>query len=292
MREVLQVTIDALSIGSMFALFSLGIALVFGIMGLINFAHGELIMAGGFVLLITIGIATPVRVLAVLVVTVVLALIMERAAFRPVRGAPADTLLVTSFAVSIFLQSLAILIFGSLPTSVGIFLNLSAPVSIFGYQVRGLDLLTISVTAVLLVGLVLFLKRTSAGIQMRAAAENFTMARLLGVKANRVVALAFAMSGFLAGVAAIMFVAQTGLISPTAGLSPVLAAFVATIIGGLGTLTGAVLGGYALGAITVLLQVTLPEDLRPFRDAFVFFALVIILLVRPQGLLGRREQRV
>ena len=292
MREILQVAVDALSIGSMFALFALGIALVFGIMGLINFAHGELIMAGGFTLLVMIGVGSIWRVLAVLTVAVVFALIMERIAFRPVRGAPADTLLVTSFAVSIFLQSLAILFFGSLPTSVGIFLDLAAPVSILGYQIRGLDLLTITVTAFLLISLVVFLKKTSIGTQMRAAAENFTMARLLGVRANLVIAVAFALSGLLAGVAAVIFVAQTGLISPTAGLSPVLAAFVATIIGGLGTLTGAVLGGYALGAITVLLQVTLPEDLRPFRDAFVFFALVIILIVRPQGLMGRKEQHV
>ena len=292
MREVLQVAVDALSIGSMFALFALGIALVFGIMGLINFAHGELIMAGGFTLLVMIGVGSLWRVLAVLTVAVVFALIMERIAFRPVRGAPADTLLVTSFAVSIFLQSLAILFFGSLPTSVGIFLDLAAPVNILGYQVRGLDLLTITVTVFLLISLVVFLKKTSIGTQMRAAAENFSMARLLGVRANLVIAVAFALSGLLAGVAAVIFVAQTGLISPTAGLSPVLAAFVATIIGGLGTLTGAVLGGYALGAITVLLQVTLPEDLRPFRDAFVFFALVIILIVRPQGLMGRKEQRV
>lgn len=292
MREVLQVAVDALSIGSMFALFALGIALVFGIMGLINFAHGELIMAGGFTLLVMIGVGSIWRVLAVLAVSVVFALIMERIAFRPVRGAPADTLLVTSFAVSIFLQSLAILIFGSLPTSVGIFLNLAAPVSVLGYQMRGLDVLTITVTVFLLISLVVFLKKTNIGTQMRAAAENFSMARLLGVRANLVIAVAFALSGLLAGVAAVIFVAQTGLISPTAGLSPVLAAFVATIIGGLGTLTGAVLGGYALGAITVLLQVTLPEDLRPFRDAFVFFALVIILIVRPQGLMGRKEQRV
>jgi branched-chain amino acid transport system permease protein len=139
---------------------------------------------------------------------------------------------------------------------------------------------------------VVFLRRTTIGVQMRAAAENFEMARLLGVRANRVIAATFAISGVLAGIAAVIVVAQTGLVGPTMGASLVFAAFVATIVGGLGTLSGAVLGAYVLGAITVALQYALPIGLRPYREAFVFAALVVILIFRPQGLMGSRRIRV
>jgi branched-chain amino acid transport system permease protein len=292
LRQVVQFVIDSLSVGSLYALLSLGIALVFGIMGLINFAHGELIVASGYTLAIVSAGSDVLRILPVILVAVVLALLLERVAFRPLRGAPPDTLLVASFAVSFFLQSLAILIFGSLPGSTGVLLGLSKPVEVLGYPVRKLDLVTIAVTALMLSLLVVLLKKTAIGVQMRASAENFKMARLLGVRANRVIAFAFALSGLLAAVATIILVAPTGLVGPTMGAGPLLAAFVATIVGGLGTLTGAVLGAYVLGGVTVLLQVTLPEALRPYRDAFVFVALVAILVARPQGLLGAAAQRV
>ena len=292
MRQVVQFVIDALSVGSLYALLALGIALVFGIMGLINFAHGELIVASGYTLALVSAGSDVVRIVPVILVAVALALLLERIAFRPLRGARPDTMLVASFAVSFFLQSLAILIFGSLPRSTGVLLGLSAPIDVFGYPVRKLDVLTVAVTAVMLSLLVVLLRKTNIGIQMRASAENFNMARLLGVRANRVIAFAFALSGLLAAVATVILVAQTGLVGPTMGATPLLAAFVATIVGGLGTLTGAVLGAYVLGGVTVLLQVTLPESLRPYRDAFVFIALVGILVARPQGLLGAAAQRV
>jgi branched-chain amino acid transport system permease protein len=288
MKEVVQYIIDGAALGSLYALFALGIGLIFGIMNLINFAHGELIMVGGYVLVYVSSPATPVRVLVMLLVVVALALAMERVAFRPVRHARADTLLVTSFAVSFFLQSLAIVTVGALPKSVGILSGLNESFQIGDYAIRKLDVFTVAVTAVLLVALVAFLERTPLGVQMRAAAEDFRMARALGVRANTVVATAFALSGFLAGVAALILVAQTGLVSPTMGLAPVLAAFIATIIGGLGSLSGAVLGGYLLGSLTVGLQAMLPLSLRPYRDAFVFAAVVLVLILRPQGLISSR----
>lgn len=289
---VVQTLVDALSIGSLYALLSLGIALVFGIMGLINFAHGELIMTGGYVLVLIVALSDPSRIAIILAVCLILALLMERIAFRPVRGAEADTLLVTSFAVSYLLQSLAILFLGALPKGTRVLSTFTQPISIVGFTVRRLDVLTIGLTLVLLSGLVLFLKRTSIGVQMRAAAENFEMARLLGVRADRVIATAFALSGVLAGIAAVIVVAQTGLVGPTMGASLVFAAFVATIVGGLGTLSGAVLGAYVLGGITVVLQMALPIELRPYREAFVFAILVLILIVRPQGLMGAQRVRI
>ncbi len=291
-QEAIQAIIDALSVGSLYALLSLGIALVFGIMGLINFAHGELITLGGYVLVMSAAFPDPWRIIFVFVICMLAALLMERVAFRPVRGAAADTLLVTSFAVSFLMQSLAILFLGALPKGAMILPSFSQPIRFAGLAVRPLDVLTIVVTLVLLVGLVLFLRHTSIGVQMRAAAEKFEMARLLGVRANYVIATAFAISGILAGIATVIVVAQTGLVGPMTGASLVFAAFVATIVGGLGTLSGAVLGAYVLGIITVLLQVILPSELRPYREAFVFTALVIILVFRPQGLLGTRRIRI
>jgi branched-chain amino acid transport system permease protein len=288
LREVVQYVIDGLALGSLYALFALGIGLIFGIMNLINFAHGELIMVGGYSLVFIASPSTPIRVAAMLAIVVVLALAMERVAFRPARGARADTLLVTSFAVSFLLQSLAIVIVGALPESAGVLRSMNESFEVGDFAIRKLDVFTVVVTAFLLVALVLFLARTPIGVQMRAAAEDFRMARALGVRANTVIATAFALSGLLAGVAALILVAQTGLVSPSIGLAPVLAAFIATIIGGLGSLGGAVLGGYLLGGLTVALQAALPLSMRPYRDAFVFAAVVLVLILRPQGLIASK----
>src|SRR5215468_2207902 len=286
---VIEYVIDGVSLGSLYALFALGIGLLFGIMRLINFAHGELIMIGAYALFFIVSPPWPVRIAAILGITVFAALAMERVAFRPARGADPDTLLITSFAVSFLLQNLAILCFGALPRSVAIAPFLTGSVRIGSYTIPNINLVTIGVTAFLLLVLGLFLAKTRIGVQMRAAAENFTMARLLGVRADTVIATAFALSGLLAGVAAIILTQQTGIITPTIGVAPVLAAFVATILGGLGSLVGAVIGGYFLGAITVALQATLPLAFRSYRDAFVFAAVLVVLVLRPQGLLVHRS---
>jgi branched-chain amino acid transport system permease protein len=286
---VIEYVIDGVSLGSLYALFALGIGLLFGIMRLINFAHGELIMIGAYGLFFVVSPPWPIRVSIILGITVVAALVMERVAFRPVRGADPDTLLITSFAVSFLLQNLAILAFGALPRGVAIWPFLTQSVQIGSITIPNIDIVTVGVTAALLGGLGFFLARTRIGVQMRAAAENFTMARLVGVRADTVIATAFALSGLLAGVASIILVQQTGIIGPTIGVAPVLAAFVATILGGLGSLVGAVIGGYFLGAITVALQATLPLAFRSYRDAFVFAAVLLVLVLRPQGLLVHRS---
>ena len=290
MADLLQLVLDALSLGSVYALFALGVGLLFGVMSLINFAHGELVMAGGYVLVFITVPSTAIRIGAAIFIVVLLALATERVAFRRVRGAAIETLLVTSFAVSFFLQSLAVVTVGALPRSVGILEALRGRIVIGDIAVRRLDLVSIGVTAVLLLSLVLFLSRTVFGLQMRAAAEDFFVARILGINANGVIAGAFAISGVLAGVGAILFSAQTGLVHPAIGLTPVLAAFIAVIIGGLGSLPGSVLGAYLLGATSVALQAGLPLGLRSFRDALVFLVVVIILVARPDGIMGARLQ--
>lgn len=288
---VVQHLIDALSAGSLYALLALGIALIFGIVRLVNFAYGELIMLAGYVLVLMAGVPAIVVLPVAIASAAVLSLATERLAFRPARGADPATLLVTSFAVSYLLQNLGLLTFGSLTRSADVLPGLTKPMEFLGVNMSRLDLVVIVVTAVLLLAFTQFLRRTDIGTQMRAAAEDFDMARLLGVRANRVIAVAFGLSGVLAGVAAIALIAKTGSVTPTVGVNVALFGFIAVILGGMGSLSGAVLGGYVLGALTVLLQVVLPEDLRAYRDAFLFAAVLALLVLRPQGLIVASSQK-
>jgi branched-chain amino acid transport system permease protein len=287
MENAIQIVIDAVSLGALFALLALGVALIFGIMNLINFAYGELIMIGGYALVLLASAWAPLMLIATLAVVVIAALLMDRIAFKPVRDADPTTLLVTSFALSYLLQNIAIMVFGSLPRTTGAGSELDRSIEIGGVSISRLDLIVIAVATALIVGLVLLVRRTRLGIQMRAAAEDFEMARLIGVKADRVIAAGFAISGLLAAVASFFLVAQSGSVAPTFGVSAVLIAFIATIIGGLGSLPGAVLAGFGLGAVTVMFQEVLPAGLVPYRDAFVFLVVLLTLIARPQGLIPR-----
>lgn len=284
MTEILQHLIDAISLGSLYALLALGVALIFGIMNLINFAFGELIMIGAFTLYLLADVPWPLQLAGCMAVTVIASLAMDRLAFRPFRGASGPVLLVTSFALSFALQSIATVIFGARAKGISLPDWFNESIEIGSVSFSSLNLITVVAVLALLGGLATFLRGTTVGVQMRAAAENFRTARLVGVKADRVIAVAFALSGLAAAVAAILIVAQRGTATPTIGASPVLIAFVATIIGGLGSLYGAAFGGMLLGALTVLLQVILPDSLAPYRDAFLYAGVIAVLLVRPQGL--------
>jgi branched-chain amino acid transport system permease protein len=284
MTEVIQHAIDAISLASLYALLALGVALIFGIMNLLNFAYGELIMIGAFTLYVGRDLPWPLQLLVCILVVIGASLLMDRLAFRPFRGATGPVLLVTSFALSFALQSLATVIFGSRAKCISLPSFFDESITIGSVSFSSLNLVTVVLVIVLVGGLATFLRRSTVGVQMRAAAENFTTARLVGVKADRVIAVAFALSGFSAAVAAILIVAQRGTVTPTIGASPVLIAFVATIIGGLGSLYGAAFGGMLLGILTVVLQVVLPDSLAPYREAFLYAGVIIVLLVRPGGL--------
>lgn len=291
--SLIQTLVDAISIGSLYSLTALGIGLIFGVMRLINVAHGELIMATGYALFMCAGEPVAVAALAAIFVAVALAILTERIAFRPLRGADPATLLVASFAVSFFLQKMVALFVGSRPKSLDLLPVLAEQVMVGGVRLQLLKLVTIAVAAILLIGLSWFLRQTRAGREMRAAAENFRMAQLLGVRANRVIGLAFAVSGVLAGAVSILFITQTGFVTPRMGLQLVVIAFVGTVIGGLGNLVGAAVGGFLVGVVTVFCQALLPPDLRVFREAFVYVIVILILLWRPQGLLpaaGMKER--
>ena len=291
MREAAQVFVDAISVGGLYALTALGIGMIFGVMRLVNFAHADLITFAAYAIVLFFAQSTALAIVAAALAAIVLALVTERAAFRPLRGANPETLLVSSFAVSFFLEKTLIMVVGARPKGVDFLPGLARQVDVAGVRLQLLHLVTIAVSLTLLVGTTWLLRATRLGLEMRAAAENFRMAEALGVRANRVIAAAFAISGLLAAAVACMIVAQTGLVQPRMGLQLVVIAFVGTVIGGLGSLPGAAIGGFLVGVASILLQALLPETFRPFREAFVFVVVALVLIVRPLGLFPSRSLR-
>jgi branched-chain amino acid transport system permease protein len=285
MTIFLQYLIDALALGCLFALGAIGVGIVFGVMRLANFAHGEFIMLGAYGLLIVGGLPWVFTWIVSAALVALIAVLTERVAFRWLRGADASTLLVSSFAVSILLQNVTVMIFGSRPRTVSMPAFVDQSLSLGGLQISVVSILSIVLSIVSLLVLLAFFKRTSLGLQMRAAAEDFRMAQLLGARANRVVASAFAISGVLACLVSILLTSRSGTVAPTMGLTPVLFAFVAVTIGGLGNMIGSAVGGFLVGVITIAMQAVLPESMVSYRDAFTFLAVIAILVFRPQGIL-------
>ncbi len=286
MTELIQNLIDALALGSLYALIALGVAVIYTVMGLMNFAQGEFIMLPAYALYLLAGLPFGAAVGAALVTGVVIAVLVERVAFRPVRNADLSAQLVTSLAVAAILQNVVSAGIDARAQSVATPSFFDESTALGAISVPNLEFLTIGLTALVLAGLSWLLYRTQIGLAMRAAAENFEMARLLGVPADRVIALSFVISGALAAAVGVLLVMQTGQVSPTMGLTPVLAGFIAVVIGGFGRIFGAALGGLLLGVASSLLGAYLPDGLAPFRDAIVFSLPVVILIFRPNGLLG------
>jgi branched-chain amino acid transport system permease protein len=284
--ELAQNLIDALALGSLYALIALGVAVIYTVMGMMNFAQGEFIMLPAYALYVLAGVPFGIAVGGALLTGVAIAVVAERVAFRPVRNADLSAQLVTSLAVAAILQNVVSVAVDARAQSVATPAFLAESTSLGAVSVPNLEFVTIGLTAVVLGALGWLLYRTRIGLAMRAAAENFEMARVLGVNANRVIAISFAISGSLAAAVGVLLVMQTGQVSPTMGLTPVLVGFVAVVIGGFGRISGAVLGGLLLGVFSSLLGAYLPDGLVPFRDAIVFSLPVAILIFRPHGLLG------
>lgn len=293
MDIVLQQVLNAVSLGGIYALLALGLAVVFSIVALINFAHGELMTVAGYALYLCIlfSIPLPVAFLIAVLAAALAAVLTERLAFRPMRRADATSLLLTSFAVSAVLRVMFQNGISARPKPVPLPAALSGTVNLGPVHLGAVPLASILVTILSLVALTVFLKRATLGLAMRAAAEDFQVLRLMGIRANRVVAMAFALSGALAGVSAALWVAQRGSVDPLMGFVPVLKAFVAAVIGGLGSLPGAVAGGFVLGIAEVLFQAFLPDAALPFRDAFVLSVVIVILIWRPDGLIPAKSGR-
>jgi branched-chain amino acid transport system permease protein len=285
---VIQWIVNGLSLGSTYALLALGLMLVFSVMNLINFAYGMLLVWSGYIAIELTNAHVPgvIAVVACIAFTAALSVAIGRVAFRPFLNAPPIALLITSFGVELVVQYIAILAFGENPhvmPSPG-FLNKVFDVA--GVRVPSIELVTIGTGIVVLGALFVLMQRTTFGIEVRAAAERPDVARLMGVKPARVLTTVFAVSGAIAGIVGLLWFAKLGAITPESDLSPTLEAFVAIVLGGLGTLSGAVAGGFALGALETLMQAVLPSGALDYQDAIVFGLVIAILLLRPGGLAG------
>jgi branched-chain amino acid transport system permease protein len=287
-----QVQVDAIGIGSVYALMAVGIGLVFGVLRLVNFAYGQLVMAGAFALAFASDRDWPVwgGIALCFLVVIVLSLAMDRVVFRPLRTQSAATMLVATFAVAFLLQAVALLIDQSddtLGEPAASLAKLNLPWTIWGTEVRKITVVAIVTAIVCLVALVLFLGRTTVGLQMRAASLDFETARLLGVRANRVIGSAVLVSGMLAAVVAVMLTVQQPLVTSTFALRETIVVLAGVVLGGMNRLLSATLGGFAIGYASGLLGGALPTAQSQYLPSFLFGLVIVILILRPGGLFTR-----
>jgi branched-chain amino acid transport system permease protein len=284
-----QVQVDAIGLGAIFALMAVGIGLVFGVMRLVNFAYGQLIMAGAFALAFASDRDWPVGVGIALCFAVVLALslAMERVVFRPLRTQSAAVMLIATFAVAFLLQSIALLWFGPLGKTATSLVQLNRPVEVGGVDIRKITIVTIVTAAVCLLLIVALLNRTSIGLHMRAAAMDAQTARLLGVRANLVSTVAVVIAGALAAVVAVMLTVQYPTVTPTFALQETILVLAGVVVGGMTRLLSATLGGFLIGYVSGLLGGALPSSQSQYLPSLVFGLVILVLLVRPDGLFAR-----
>ena len=285
-----QTLTDAVALGAIYALMAVGIGLVFGVLRLVNFAYGQLIMAGAFALALASQWNWPswAGIALCFATVLVLSFGMDRLVFRPLRSHSPAVMLVATFAVAFLLQSVALLWFGSLGKIATSLAYLNRPVTISNVDIRKITIVAVVVAALCLVALSQLLERTTIGLHMRAASMDFQTARVLGVRANRVIAVAVLISGALAAVVAVMLTVQTPLVTPDFALRDTIIVLAGVVLGGMNRPIPATLGGFAIGFASGLLGGALPTNQSQYLPSFLFAAVIIVLLVRPGGLFARK----
>lgn len=283
---MIEAILDSIATGALYALVAVGIALVFGVMRLINFAHGELITAGAYSLYLTASWPLWASIVVCFVVCVALSLAIERFAFRPLRGASPATTLVATFAVAFALEAVWLIAFTPQGKTADLLSSLNQAAIGGSLQLRWLTIVELIAGIVLLGGTTLILGRTTIGLHMRAAAADSRAARLLGVRPDRVIPFAFAMAGVLAAVVSLLLTVSEPLVTPTFGLDVVILALVGAVLGGVDRLVSATAGGFVIGFIATFLGDELPASLSQFSTAFTFGIVIVALLIRPNGLLA------
>jgi branched-chain amino acid transport system permease protein len=288
-----QTLADAIGLGGIYALMAVGIGLVFGVLRLVNFAYGQLVMAGAYSLAFAFERGWPVwiGVLLCFGIVLLLSIAMEWAVFRPLRAHSPAVMLVATFAVAFLLQSIALLWFGPLGKIAASLASLNQPVTVSGVDIRKISFVTTAVALGGLLVLVLLLARTNVGLHMRAAALDFRTARLLGVRANRVISAAVLISGLLAATVAVMMTVQTPLVTPDFALRDTILVLAGVVLGGMNRLVSATLGGFAIGFAAGFLGGALPTDQSQYLPSFLFAAVILVLLIRPGGLFTRASQQ-
>ena len=283
---MIQQLINGLNLGSIYALMALGYTMVYGIAKMLNFAHGDIIMVGAYTLslvMTNLGMPPIVAVLASVVVCSVLGVTIEKIAYKPLRNASPLTVLITAIGVSYFLQSVALLLFGSNKRKVESAIAMKG-MTLGPIELTGESMVTLGVTIIIMIGLTLFINKTKLGKAMLAVSEDKGAAQLMGIDVNRTISITFAIGSALAAVAGVLFVSSYGFVGPYTGALPGIKAFVAAVLGGIGSIPGAMLGGILLGIIESLSKAYISTNLS---DAIVFGVLIVVLLVKPSGLLGK-----
>ena len=285
MQSFMSYLVSGLGLGSVYAIIALGYSMVYGIAKMLNFAHGDVIMAGAFVAFFALraGIPLPVTVLIAIVVSMGLGVLIERLAYKPLRQASKLAVLITAIGVSYFLQNAALLLWGSdtkiFPTVI------TGTFEIGGVSISVLTLITILVCVLIIIALSLFINKTNTGRAMRACSEDKDAAALMGLNVNRVISITFAIGSGLAAIASILLCSAYPSVYPTLGSMPGIKAFTAAVFGGIGSIPGAFLGGLLLGVIENLAKAYISTQMS---DAIVFAVLIIVLLIKPTGLLGKK----
>jgi branched-chain amino acid transport system permease protein len=285
-----QTLVDAIGLGAVYALMAVGIGLVFGVLRLVNFAYGQLIMVGAYTLAFTSGWPVAASVLACFAVVIAFSLAMERTVFRPLRTQSPAVMLVTTFAIAFLLQAVALILDirdGTIGEPAVSLAPLNQVVTIGGVDVRKVTILAVAVAIGALALLALLLGRTTIGLQMRAASSDFATARLLGVRANTVIGVAVLLSGVLAATVAVILTVQFPLVAPEFALKETIVVLVGVVVGGIDRLWTATLGGFAIGFATGVINGALPTDKTVFLPSAVFALVILVLLLRPAGLFAR-----
>ena len=280
--------INGLRTGSIYALIAIGYTMVYGIAKMINFAHGDIIMVGAYALYFSIsvlGLPVPVALLLTVIVCSVLGVLMEKIAYKPLRKAQPLAVLITAIGMSFFLQSSSLLIFGSTPIPFQSVIP-NENIKVGPVIISSITLVTLVVTAVAMILLTLFINKTKLGSAMRAVSEDKGAAELMGINVNSTISMTFAIGSALAAVAGILYISQYQSMKPTLGALPGIKAFVAAVLGGIGSIPGAMLGGILLGLIESVSKAYISTELA---DAIVFGVLIVVLLFRPSGLLGKKK---
>lgn len=288
----IQHFLNSLTLGSLYALIAIGYTMVYGILRLINFAHGEIFMLGAYFVfygLTLVNLPWPVAIVLSILVTAGLGILVDQVAYRPLRDAPRISALISAIGVSFFLQNVAIVFFQAIPREVYRPSWLEDPILISGVRVLPLTLFVPVLSFLLMMGLVYIVYRTKAGLGMRAISRDIETSYLMGVPVNRVIALTFGIGSALAAASGIMWALRYPQLQPIMGVIPGFKAFIAAVFGGIGSIQGAVIGGMALGFIEIMTVAFFPE-LAGYRDAFAFILLILILLVKPTGLLGAKPE--
>ncbi len=287
MELIFSTIINGLSLGGIYAMIALGYTMVYGIAKLLNFAHGDIIMVGGYIIYIFLATKNPILAIVMAVIgCMILGICVEKVAYRPLRGASPLAVLITAIGVSNLLQSLAQIIFGSAPKMATIYDF--GIIKLFGATIQVSALVTLAVTFVVMVALTLFVKCTRIGRAMIAVSEDRSAAQLMGINVNSIITLTFAIGSALAALAGLFFLLKAPSVSSTLGAMPGIKAFTAAVIGGIGSIPGAMLGGILLGMIeSISYKITV---IAPYTDAIEFSILILILLVKPTGFLGKKRR--